>query len=110
LEPGRYRVAIFSPANCTFEDYGDELLSFISESENSMSIIAERIQFFDTLGNGYMFDTVGVEQETGVATLKAGTSARTDVYDLQGRKFTQPQRGVNIIRSADGTTRKVLAK
>lgn len=110
LEPGRYRVAVFSPANRTFEDYGDELLSFISDSENSMSIIAERIQFFDTLGNGYMFDTVGVEQETGVATLKAGTSARTDVYDLQGRKFTQPQRGVNIIRSADGTTRKVLVK
>ncbi len=110
LEPGRYRVAVFSPANRTFEDYGDELLSFISESENSMSIIAERIQFFDTLGNGYMFDTVGVELETGVATLKAGTSAKTDVYDLQGRKFTQPQRGVNIIRSADGTTRKVLMK
>ncbi len=110
LEPGRYRVAVFSPANRTFEDYGDELLSFISESENSMSIIAERIQFFDTLGNGYMFDTVGVELETGVATLKTGTSAKTDVYDLQGRKFTQPQRGVNIIRSADGTTRKVLVK
>jgi len=31
-------------------------------------------------------------------------------YNLSGQFLTQPQRGVNIIRSADGKTRKVLVK
>lgn len=31
-------------------------------------------------------------------------------YDLSGRKLDKPQKGVNIIRMSDGTTRKVLIK
>ena len=31
-------------------------------------------------------------------------------YDIQGRKIAGLQKGVNIIRYADGTTRKVLVK
>ena len=34
----------------------------------------------------------------------------TEIYDLQGHRLSQPQRGVNIIRTADGKTRKVLVK
>ena len=33
-----------------------------------------------------------------------------DVYDLSGRKLDKPQKGINIIRYSDGTTRKVLVK
>ena len=29
-------------------------------------------------------------------------------YDLNGRKQDAPQKGINIIRYSDGTTRKVL--
>ena len=32
------------------------------------------------------------------------------IYDLQGRKIAKPQKGFNIIRYSDGTTRKVLVK
>ena len=31
-------------------------------------------------------------------------------YDIQGRKIAKPQKGINIIRYSDGTTRKVLVK
>ena len=31
-------------------------------------------------------------------------------YDIQGRKIAKPQRGINIIRFSDGTTRKVMVK
>jgi len=34
----------------------------------------------------------------------------SDIYDLQGRKLSAPQNGINIIRYPDGTTRKVLVK
>lgn len=30
--------------------------------------------------------------------------------DLSGRKIAKPQKGINIIRYSDGTTRKVLIK
>ena len=33
-----------------------------------------------------------------------------DRYDLQGRKLTAPQNGINIIRYSDGTSGKVLVK
>ena len=32
------------------------------------------------------------------------------IYDLQGRMIAKPQKGINIIRYSDSTTRKVLVK
>lgn len=32
------------------------------------------------------------------------------IYDLSGRKLDKPQKGINIIRMSDGTTKKVLIK
>ena len=32
------------------------------------------------------------------------------VYDLQGRKISTLQKGVNIIRKSDGSTMKVIVK
>ena len=38
-------------------------------------------------------------------------SIKNDVYDLSGRKLpAEPQRGINIIRYSDGSTKKVLIK
>ena len=31
-------------------------------------------------------------------------------YSLDGKKLSKPQKGINIIRYSDGTTRKVLVK
>lgn len=37
--------------------------------------------------------------------------SRTEgVYSLQGQQFSKPQKGINIIRYSDGTTRKVMVK
>ena len=40
----------------------------------------------------------------------AGVAAEADRYDLQGHIIAKPQKGINIIRTSDGTTRKVLVK
>ena len=37
-------------------------------------------------------------------------SQATTCYDLSGRKLNQMQRGINILRMKDGTSRKVLIK
>ena len=46
---------------------------------------------------------------TGISTVKADDGVKpSGWYDLQGRRLTEPRKGVNIIRYNDGTARKVL--
>jgi len=45
--------------------------------------------------------TTGVQEPDAKATV-------VERYDLSGRRITQPQRGINLLRMSDGTTRKVL--
>ena len=46
---------------------------------------------------------------TGISTVKAGGDKKSaGWYDLQGRRLTEPRKGVNIIRYNDGTAKKVL--
>ena len=40
--------------------------------------------------------------------LKGGTSTEEEIYDLEGRKLPRSQRGINIVRGADGVVRKVF--
>ncbi len=58
-------------------------------------------------------DRLSVEQDiiTGIDEI-ADTQQQSESisYDLQGRRIGKPQQGVNIIRNADGTTKKVLIK
>ena len=49
-------------------------------------------------------DATGIDAATNLP-LKAA-----ETFDLQGRRIGKPQKGVNIIRNADGTTKKVLVK
>ena len=32
------------------------------------------------------------------------------IYNINGRKLSAPQKGINIIRMSDGTTRKVMIR
>ncbi len=47
----------------------------------------------------------------GIGEVKASEEA-TEIarYDIQGRKIAGPQKGINIIRMSDGTTRKVMER
>lgn len=48
---------------------------------------------------------------TGISTVKTGsTPLHEDVYGIDGRSRQTIQRGINIIRSSDGTTKKVLQR
>lgn len=42
--------------------------------------------------------------------LRGEATSEEDIYDLQGRKLSCSQRGINIIRGADGSFKKVLKK
>ncbi|MEE1308756.1 MAG: hypothetical protein UHJ41_01510 [Bacteroidaceae bacterium] len=52
----------------------------------------------------------GKDDATGIDATTNLPSKAAETFDLQGRRIGKPQQGVNIIRNADGTTKKVLIK
>ena len=51
----------------------------------------------------------GSSETTGIATVTKNDHITTR-YTLDGRQISTPQKGLNIIRKADGTTRKVFVR
>lgn len=63
------------------------------------------------VGNERMAADLSVEGTiTAVNGLNRPASATRNIYDASGRQQASPQRGLNILRRADGTTQKVLTK
>ncbi len=64
-------------------------------------------------GEEQMFTTESITGIEGVKESAAGSSKAVTVvayYDLNGKRLSLPQKGLNIIRMSDGTTRKVVSK
>ena len=64
-------------------------------------------------------NVIGGSSATETVVIKSGADAiegidaaagQSDIYDVAGRKLGSMSRGINIVRSADGKTRKVLRK
>jgi len=45
----------------------------------------------------------------GIKAVVTTEDNSSSIYDLAGRRLSQPQRGINIIRTSEGKTRKVLS-
>ena len=54
------------------------------------------------------FDLGG--EETGIAAIEALTSGKVEIFNASGAQVPALQKGVNIIRKADGTTYKIMVK
>ncbi len=58
--------------------------------------------------------TTAADESTGIEAVNDNTIHRkitvSGYYDLKGHKMSAPQKGLNIVRYSDGTTRKVLMK
>ncbi len=52
----------------------------------------------------------GEDDATGIGAIADLPSKTRETFDLQGRRIGKAQKGINIIRNTDGTTRKVLTK
>lgn len=53
---------------------------------------------------------VTVTSATGLTSVKQNDGTMFQLYNINGLKRTQLQKGINIIRMSDGTTKKVLVK
>lgn len=63
------------------------------------------------VGNEHMSTDLQLEGTiTAVNSVSSSASDIRNVYDASGRQQNGPQRGLNMLRKADGTTKKVLIK
>ena len=47
---------------------------------------------------------------TGVNAIGAGEKSNAKIFSINGKQLEKPQKGLNIIRMSDGTTKKVVVK
>ena len=64
----------------------------------------------DDWGKMYWEEYAGSDPDGIKSLTPAFSKGEGDWYDLNGRKLAAPQKGINIIRHSDGTSRKVLVK
>lgn len=87
-----------------------QTLSFTMPSQNAT--LTARFNYNPNNPNEPSGSQTDVDNDPdGLGSITADTSHNGGVwYSLDGRKLAQPQRGLNLIRYSDGTTKKVLAR
>lgn len=85
----------------------------VKDDENSDADLASANITFSVDNNGtetveYTFSTNGYV--TGVDTVKKADGSVKHIYTISGIATTQMQRGINIVRHADGTVTKVVKR
>lgn len=92
----RYRVAALSLSNAVFKGNDGELLNISLEGTGLDDICIHDIHFIKTKGADIVFDSLRINgAETGIADIHH--EGNRPVYDLQGRRHSTLQRGVNIV-------------
>jgi len=81
-------------------------------TDGSYPIVLKNMRLSETdITKYYDWDEVETTMTVDlIENIEYEMASGSQFYNLSGQFLTQPQRGVNIIRSADGKTRKVLVK
>lgn len=102
------RMLAVSTANNVFA--GNEGAVVYLDIENlTGDVNIEKVIFVDTALNGHRLnagETTGIADRISNAIENAGQK----IYDLGGRLMNSVKKGINIIRNADGSTKKVINK
>lgn len=88
------------------ENYGKEVIWQIYYNVPYSSI---NYPVYDKNGNEVNIKSYIYDSTTGINDLNAQTQGK-EYFDLQGRRISAPAKGINIVRTANGKTKKVLVK
>ena len=81
-------------------------VSGVSADENTVTVRISKDDAYCDIST--TFNATGIEEAT--AGTAEGTATPATRYNLHRQRIDIPERGVNIIRYSDGTTRKVVVK
>ena len=68
------------------------------------------VMVYEDGGKKYSSEPMSTAVTTGIENTTFNKTTTEKYYTVDGRQFQQPQKGLNIIKSSDGTTRKVVIK
>ncbi|MCD8288613.1 MAG: leucine-rich repeat domain-containing protein [Prevotella sp.] len=107
-DAGTYTVTLpagtFKVNNTVYDE--DITLTYTIESTSNESGEGEG----DENGNGSGEGDENGGTETGISAVQAAIADGAEVYTISGQKVTAPVNGVNIVKYADGSVKKILQK
>ena len=89
------------------EPWIEEVTCTLFVPDGSVDAYQANAQWSDVFPDIRPISTAGVGQAMSDAHSSAMPSA---YYSPDGKRISEPQRGLNIVRMADGTTKKVVVK
>ena len=92
----RYRVAVLSLSNAVFKGNEGELLNISIDGLPTNDISIHNVLFVTTKGAGIAFERISLSEATGITAVRVNEGNNV-IYDLQGRKLSKVQYGVNIV-------------
>ena len=82
----------------------------VEDGENGLILGAQSNRQWALVSNERMsVAQSAIDEVTGIKTL-SNSPADGDNFNLAGQRVGKPQKGINIIRYSDGTSKKVLIK
>lgn len=84
-------------------------VAFYVVSEGGQPTVGANRVYVTVPASGVRSFDLGSE-ETGIAAIEALSSGKAEIFNASGAHVPALQKGVNIIRNADGTTYKVMVK
>ena len=77
-----------------------------------MKVTAKDGQFVDNINQAkiVVVDDFGIEETTAINSIESNENNITAVYNANGIKQTSTKQGLNIVKMADGTTKKIFVK
>lgn len=110
LTDGTYRVVVTSMQNNNFADGDDALIYLEVSGKAAAQVNVTEAMAADATGKVYNVRGIGGGETTGIDGVTADQSMKAKIYSVGGQLMDKVTRGINIIRNADGTTKKVLKK
>lgn len=110
LADGTCRVIVASMQNSTFADSNDALIYLEVSGKAAAQVTVTKAMAADATGKVYNVRGIGGGETTGIDGVTADQSMKAKIYSVGGQLMDKVTRGINIIRNADGTTKKVLKK
>lgn len=103
---GDYTRVLFTSFDNTLIEGNNGCVLFI-DVEGNAEVEVENVIFSDKNGNAYKLNS---NEASGVGILDSVKDGVKAIYNAAGQKLNKLNKGVNIIRNADGTTTKKMGK
>lgn len=101
---GYTRIVGFSTNNTPIEETTGLLLT----ADSDVTVTLAR--FTDAQAQAHVLTILTGDEATAIAGIEAGKAVNGDIYAVNGAKLNALQKGINIVKYADGSVKKILVK